>query len=136
VGAAAVIALVTAAISALGLWFAARAARASERTVRLTRTMQIGADLRQLLVALWGLKEAAHDLTMVPTSTDHQRIFRDRQSVFTGAAAADLPFPDDVRDTLGWLAEVDPTNDPERTVVVASELWTRLSRKRLTDATV
>lgn len=133
VDASTVIGAATAAISAAGLWFASRAAKASERTVRLTRDMQIGADSRQLLDALWRVTSAAHDLTMVPTSLDHQRIFRDHQSVLIGSVSADLPFPDGVREQLDWLVNVEPTDDPERIVTVAKGLWTRLWRERFID---
>ena len=101
--------------------------------MRLTREMQIGADLHQLLDALWALQDAAHVLTMVPTSSDHHRIFRDRQSVLARSASANLPVPNDVRRTLDRLVNVEPTDNPERIVIEAKELWTRLSRERLTD---
>jgi hypothetical protein len=76
----------------------------------------------------------AHALTMVPTSSDHQRLFRYAQSVLIHSISADLPLPDDVRKKLDRLVRLEPTEDPERTVVDADELWTRLARKRLTDA--
>lgn len=123
----------TAAISAIALWFAARAATAAEKTVRLTRDMQIGADLHRLLDELWRVKEAAHHVTMMPTASEGQRVFRNCQSLLAGSVSADLPFPDDVRETLDWLVRVDPTVDPERIVVEAQDLWTRLARQRLAD---
>ena len=90
--------------------------------------------MRHVLDALWGVERAAHDLTLVPTSLDHHRIFRDRQSVLARSASASLPLPDDVRRTLDRLVIAEPTDDPERIVTEAKQLWTRLSRERLTDA--
>jgi hypothetical protein len=127
-------------ISAIGLFFAARAAAAARETVQLTKEIRQKDDVRRVLQALTGVQRAAHALTLLPPgarSSDLEDRFFDAQTQLAQSMPidAELPLPDDARGAFDRLFSVKPYDDPARTTRDAAELWNGISWSRQPETT-